>query len=295
MPLLQTSKLLSQVRELELIGRKNVTGLFAGNYISTILGTGLEFQEARKYVQGESIRFIDWNMTARRSDVYVKRFREEREREIFLAVDLSPSMFFGTQERNKVECALEIAATLGYSAIASGDKLGLVTYSDKVTDVFLPKKGRSHLFAILKSLIVQKDAPPRRLIAQTDLGSAIAEIQRQRGRKFMIFFISDFIEHDMPEDLRKIQSRHEAVLVHVYDPFEYEASRRVFFPFISPEGEARRVSASPGEFGTLAEMENFLKGSSLKYGIDAVSIPTKGMPSRALLAYFRQKRQRKVR
>lgn len=294
MTLLQTSRLLSRVRELELVGRKNVTGLFAGNYVSTILGTGLEFHEARKYVQGESIRFIDWNMTARRNEVYVKRFREEREREIFLAVDLSPSMSFGTQERTKIECALELAATIGYSAIASGDKLGLVAYSDKVTDVLLPRKGRSHLFAILKSLIVRKDAPCPP-VQQTDIGSAIAEIQRHRGRKFMIFFISDFIEHDLPDDLRKIRGRHEVTLVHVYDPFEYEATNRVFFPFHSPEGKARRVIARPGAFGSFAEMENFLKGGSLKYGIDAVSVPTKGEPSRALLAHFRSKRQRKVR
>lgn len=294
MSIAQTSSLLSQVKELELVGRKNTTGLFAGNYLSTILGHGMEFHEARKYVQGESIRFIDWNMTARRNEVYVKRFREEREREIFLAVDVSPSMDFGTQERTKLECALEIAATLGFSAVTNGDKVGLVTYSDKVTATFLPKKSRSHLFAILKSLVSQKNNP-RHDVKQTNIESAIAAIQNQKGRKFMIFFISDFIEHDIPDDLKLIQNRHDVSLIHIYDPMEYEDVKSVFFPFYSPEGTKHTASAKPGAFGNFEEIENFLKGSSLKYGIDTVSISTKDKPAQKLLSYFKEKQNRKTR
>lgn len=289
-----TTSLLSQVRELELIGKKNTGSLFAGNYLSVVLGHGLEFHEARKYVQGESIRFIDWNMTARRCEVYVKRFREEREREIFLVVDVSPSMFFGTQERTKIECALELAATLGYSAVAANDKVGLVTFGEKVTAQFPPEKGRSHLFAILKSLVVQRNAPPRPA-AQTNVESAIAAIQRYKGKRFMVFILSDFIEHDIPEDLRLIQSRHEVTLIHIYDPLEYLPSGKVFFSLASPEGRHRAPGGRPGAFGTLPEMESFLKGSSLKYGIDIVSISTRDKPHRRLMAYFREKQGRRTR
>lgn len=292
--LIQTAKLVSQVRELELIARKNVSGFFAGNYASTILGGGLEFHEARKYVPGESVRFIDWNMTARRREVYVKLYREEREREIFIAVDVSPSMFFGTQQRTKIETALELAATLGLGAIESGDKLGLVAYADKALTVMHPRKGRSHYYAVLKELIALKNAPPQN-VAQTDLESAISQIQNLKGRKFMVFFVSDFIEHDIPEDLRLIQSRHDVTLVHVYDPFEYAPDKGLRLPFVSPEGGGRTMGARPGSCGTFAEIENFLKGSSLKYGIDTVSVSTKDAPDRRLLAYFREKRQRRER
>lgn len=290
----QTLSLIQQVKELELVGRKNTTAFFTGNYRSTILGHGMEFHEARKYVQGESIRLIDWNMTARLGEVYVKRFQEEREREVFIGVDVSPSMFFGTQKRTKIETALEIAATLGFSAQSTHDKVGMVCYSDKVLDTYVPGKGRAHFFAILKSLMHHKNLGPQP-VGQTDVRSAITKIQSLKGRKFMVFFVSDFIEHDIPEDLRLIQDRHEVVLLHVYDPFEYTESRRAFFPFYSPEGMRHTLSGKPGSFGTFGEMENFLKGSSLKYGIDVVSISTRDAVSKKLMSYFQEKQRRRVR
>lgn len=294
MLLTQTLTLLQQVKELELVAKKNTTGLFAGNYVSNILGQGLEFHEARKYVQGESIRLIDWNMTARLGDVYVKRFREEREREVFLAVDVSPSMYFGTQRRSKIETTIEVAATVGFNAMRSNDKLGMVSFDNKITDTFLPKKGRSHLFGILKSLVKQKNSPPR-FIDQTNVEEAIALIQAQRGRKFMIFIVSDFIERDIPEDLSLIQNKHDVVLLHVYDPLEYMPSKRVFMPMYSPEGVRHTSSGKPGSFGTFDEVENFLKGSSLKFGIDVISISTRDNVSRRLISYFREKMRRRVR
>lgn len=290
----QTLSLIQQVKELELVGRKNTTAFFTGNYMSAILGHGMEFHEARKYVQGESIRLIDWNMTARLGEVYVKRFREEREREIFLGVDVSPSMFFGTQKRSKIETALEIAATLGFSAQATHDKVGMVCYADKVLDTYLPGKGRAHFFAILKSLVHHKNLGPQKA-AITDLRAAITKIQSLKARKFMVFFISDFIEHDIPDDLRLIQDRHEVVLLHVYDPFEYMEAGKAFFPFYSPEGRPSTLSGRPGTFGTLADMDNFLKGSSLKYGIDVVSISTRDAVTKKLLNYFQEKQRRRVR
>lgn len=294
MILSQTLTLLQQVKELELVAQKNTTGLLAGNYMSTVLGHGLEFHEARKYVYGESIRLIDWNMTARLGDVYVKRFREEREREVFIAVDVSPSMFFGTKKRTKLETALEIAATIGFNAVQSQDRLGMVSFSDTVQSTFLPKKGRAYLFEILKSLVIQKNNPPQS-IKVTDIKSAIQTIQAQKGRKFMIFLISDFIERDIPEDLRLIQDKHDVVMFHVYDQFEYHKSKHVFFPFYSPEGKKHSLSGKPGSFGDFAEVENFLKGSSLKYGIDVVSVSTQDMVSKKLLEYFKQKAQRRLR
>jgi len=289
----QTLTLLQQVKELELIAKKNTTGLFAGNYVSNVLGHGLEFHEARKYVQGESIRLIDWNMTARLGDVYVKKYREEREREVFLAVDVSPSMFFGSQDRTKIETALEVAATLGFNAIHSNDKLGLVSFSESVTDTFLPKKSKSHLFAILKSLVKQKNRKLKR-IKQTNMEGAISTIQAQRGRKFMIFIISDFIDRDIPENLSLIQHRHDVVLLHIFDPLEYTPSKRIFLPFYSPEGSRHTLSGKPGHFGNFEEVESFLKGSSLKFGIDVVSISTKDNITTRLISYFRQKAQRRT-
>ncbi|OVE82397.1 hypothetical protein BVY03_01010, partial [bacterium K02(2017)] len=257
--MLQTHSLnlLQQVKELELIAKKNTTGLFAGNYISTILGHGLEFHEARKYVQGESIRLIDWNMTARLGEVYVKKFREEREREVFIAVDISPSMYFGSQKRSKIETALELAATIGFSAIKSNDKLGMVSFDNEIQDTFLPRKGKSHYFSIIKSLVTQK-IKPNKNIPQTNIETAINFIQSLKSRKFMLFIISDFLEKDLPEDLRLIQKKHDVVLLHVFDLLEYTHSKNVFFPFYSPEGNQQTISGKPGQFGTFNKIESFL-------------------------------------
>lgn len=290
----QTLTLIQQVKKLELIAKKNTTGFFAGNYLSNVIGHGLEFHEARKYVQGESIRLIDWNMTARLGDVYVKKYREEREREVTVAVDLSPSMFFGSQKRTKIETALELAATIGFNAITSNDRLGLVSFSDRVTATFLPKKGRSHLYAILKSLVEQKNMGPGR-VKRTNLEDAITTIQAQKGKKFMIFIVSDFIDRKIPEDLSLIRNRHDVLLLHIFDPLEYLKSKRIFLPFFSPEGPRHSVSGNPGSFGTLEEVASFLKGSSLKYGIDVISISTRDNIPKRLIAYFREKAQRRIR
>ena len=256
------------------------------------MGHGLEFQEARKYIQGESIRLIDWNMTARLGDVYVKKFREEREREVFLAVDVSPSMHFGSQKQTKYETAMEIAATLGFNSIRSDDKLGMVAFDDAVAASFLPGKGRSHFFSILKCL-VEKKQNHKKHIKHTAVEEAIKMIQAQRGRKFMIFIISDFIERDIPDDLKLIQSKHDVVLIHVYDPIEYIPSKRVFLPFFSPEGSRHSMSGKPGHFGSFEEVESFLKGSSLKYGIDVISVSTRDNITRRLTGFFKEKSLRR--
>ena len=125
--------LLRKVRRLELVARRNVSSLFAGNYLTTILGQGLEFHEARRYVPGDSVRRIDWKMTARRGVPYVRTFLEERQREIFIALDVSPSMATGWQDKTKLEVAVEMAASLAVSAVDSGDRLGFVTFADRVS------------------------------------------------------------------------------------------------------------------------------------------------------------------
>lgn len=295
MSIAQTIGLIQQVKELELIAKKNTTGMFAGNYLSTVLGHGMEFHEARKYVEGESIRLIDWNMTARLGEVYVKKFREEREREIFIGVDISPSMFFGTQKHTKYEVAMEVAATLGYSAISNNDKLGLVCFNSDVTDTLLPQKGKSHYFRFLKTMVEHKKDTKENKTNQTNVRSAIETIQKQKAKKYMIFLISDFIEHDIPEDLKLIQNKHDVVMIHIYDPFEFQSTKKIKLSYNSPEGAKLTSFGHPGSFATFDAIESFLKGSSLRYGIDVLSISTKDIVSKKLMGYFKDKQRRRSR
>jgi len=281
---MNVAELLRQVRELEITARKNVTSALVGNYTTAIRGRGLDFHEARKYTPGDDTRQIDWNMTARCGEPYVRVHLDEREREVFLALDVSPSMHVGWQDRTKLEYAVEMAATLAVSAVEQKDKLGYVLFADGVVDFSPPRRGQEQLFRTLKAMLLQVRSGPRSR-GESDLRLAIHAIQRLKGRRFVIFLLSDFIERDVPEDFRYVQSRHDVSLLHVYDPVEYIRTRAVFFPAFAPEGRTRLACAAPGCGGSLEELHAFLKAEGEKYRMTVHSFPTRA-PVAASMRYF---------
>lgn len=284
-------QLLRRVRELELVARRNVSSLLAGNYLTTIPGRGLEFHEARKYVQGEPVRRIDWKMTARLGFPHVRTFLEERQREIFIALDVSPSMATGWQEESKLEVAVEVAATLAVSAAGAGDRLGFVTFSDRVSELDRPRAGKKQLFRALKTFSSTLDRPPEPC-QLSDPRCAIHAIQRFRGRRFVVFLISDFIDHDVPEDLKYFRQQHDVSLIHLYDPLEYAPASMVRLAAFSPEGRARTTSVSPGSVESLAEMTSFLERECVKYGMSFASLACGEPVPAALVELFQRKRRR---
>ncbi len=284
-------ELLAEVRELELVARKNVSSLFTGNYLTSIPGRGLEFHEARRYVQGEPVRRIDWKMTARMGVPYVRSFLEERQREVFVALDVSPSMATGWQQKTKLEVAVEAAATLALSAVSAGDRLGFVTFSDRVLEVDRPRAGKRQLFRALKTFAgVLSSAPEPCEVS--DPRAAVHAVQRLRGRRLVVFLISDFIDHDVPEDLKYFKRRHDVSLIHVYDPVEYSAPGPIQLAAFAPEGSAGLASVAPGETGGLDEIAEFLERECLKYGIDLASFATTEPVGGALMELFQRKRAR---
>lgn len=171
--------ILKQIAYLELISKKNAISCLTGSYLTSIRGNGTEFHEARKYIQGESIRSIDWNMTARLGEPYVKIYREEREREIYIALDISPSMFVGFQEKTKYEVALEIAAGLAYSAVMSDDRLGYIFFQENIIEESKAGTGRKQFFQFLNRGLYYKDNPPPN--SKTDIRSVVHSIQKKKG------------------------------------------------------------------------------------------------------------------
>ena len=285
--------LLSRARELELVARRNVSSLFTGNYLTTIRGSGLEFHEARRYVQGEPVRRIDWKMTARMGYPHVRTFLEERQREVFIALDVSPSMATGWQERTKLEVAVETAATLAVSAADAGDRLGFLTFSDRVFELDRPRAGKKQLFRALEALVRVLEQPPEPCNV-SDPRCALHAIQRFRGRRFVVFLISDFIDHDVPDDLKYIRRRHDVSLIHLYDPLEYRPSM-LRLPGYSPEGDAGLTTFSPGEAGSLEEMRSFLQHECDRHGIVFGSFSTAEPVGGALIEFFHLKRRRLAR
>jgi len=287
----QESDILADARALEIVARRNVSSLLAGNYVTSVRGSGMEFHEARHYVAGDPVRHIDWNMTARHDEPFVRTYLEEREREVIVAVDVSASMRAGWQARTKLETAMELAATLGLSAIDAGDRLGWLTFDEEVRDFERPLGGRAHLYAMLRKLVERGRAPARRTRV-SDPRAAIHAIQSLRGRRFVVFVISDFIDYDVPDDLRYIRRRHDVSLLHVYDPFEYAGPGPVRFLASSPEGPEAAGVVGTDAAGPLAEAQRALGEAAGRYGILVESVATVDPVGRALAAFFHRHRKR---
>jgi uncharacterized protein (DUF58 family) len=249
--------LLQRVEELEVLARENVSSVLSGNYLTSIRGSGLEFHEARQYQPGDPVRHIDWNMTARTDEPWVRTYLEEREREFFIALDVSASMYTGWQERTKLETAIEAAATLAVSVDRAGDRLGWVLFTDEVVEVVRPGRGGAQLYRFLRRLVRVLEEPPDRH-AGSDPRQAIHAIQEMRGRRFAVFLISDFLDHDVPEDIAHIRIRHDVSLLHIYDPFEYAGSGPVRLLAQSPEGPAGTGITTLGHSSDLAEVQQTL-------------------------------------
>ncbi|MCB1157650.1 MAG: DUF58 domain-containing protein [Leptospiraceae bacterium] len=283
--------LLKSVKELELVARKNAYSLLSGEYVTTLPGKGLLFHEARKYVLGEPIRMIDWNMTARLGEPYVKVFQDEREREVFVCLDVSPSMYSGWQEKTKLEYAIEMAATLAVSTIQSRDKLGFIIFNDKTLEVVRPQAGKIQLFRALKAFLKYSEMEEAPFCEQSDIRAAIHGVQQFQGKRFIIFILSDFIDQDVPDDLKYIRAVHDLNLLHIYDPFEYTYSKEVFFDAYAPEGERRDYSIYPGEPDSLESIRKYLDDECKRFRLSFGSFSTKEPVDRCLRELFHNKRK----
>lgn len=283
--------MLQKVRNLELVGRKNAYSLLNGEYSTKIPGNGLQFHEARKYVSGESIRLIDWNITARQGEPYVKVLLEEREREIVIALDLSQSMRSGFLDRTKMEYAVELAASLAVSAADSRDRVGCILFTDR-TELFLrPKRGRIQLFRCLKAFLEysEKSYPER----NTDIGAALLEVFRQKSRRQIVFLISDFTEKEILSDMKYTAKRTDLNFFHIYDPVEYSGFPGLLFQAEFPEtGGSAFSSGSP--FRNLEEDQSGISKICTRYGIGFESFSTADSVSGRLFRYFHAKRKRRI-
>jgi len=209
---MQTAELLRKVRRIEIRSRHLVQDLFAGQSKSVFQGRGIEFEEVRPYLPGDEVRDIDWNVTARMGAPYVKRFVEERELTVFLVVDVSRSMRFGTAGPEKRELAAELCAVLGFAAIRNDDRVGLVLVDDRVRHFVPPARGRSHLLRVLRDVLEASEGG-----GGTRLGEAARFLARTVSRRSVVFWISDFEDLLDPNDFRGISRRHDLTALAIRD------------------------------------------------------------------------------
>ena len=210
---METKDLIKKVRKIEIKTRRLSDHIFSGEYHTSFKGRGMTFSEVRQYQFGDDIRAIDWNVTARYNEPYVKVFEEERELTMILMVDISGSESFGTKNQPKSEIVTEIAATMAFSATQNNDKIGLILFTDQIELYIPPKKGKSHVLRIIRELI---EFQPKS--KKTDLSQALKFLSSTQKKKAIVFVISDFmVDDDYEKTLKIAGKKHDITGVRVYD------------------------------------------------------------------------------
>jgi uncharacterized protein (DUF58 family) len=286
--------ILRQVKLLELRTRGLVNSLFSGEYRSVFKGQGMEFSEVREYQPGDEVRSIDWNVTARMRRPYVKRYIEERELTVMLAVDLSGSGRFGTRRRFKSELASELSAVLAMSAIRNNDRVGTLLFTDRVEHVVPPRKGRKHALRLMRDLLAFE--PEGR---GTDIAGATDYLNKMLAHKAIIFVVSDFLAPEVERPLKLLAQRHDVVAVTVEDPSEVSLPDIGLARLVDPEtGETIDVDTSDPRVREAFEQNVTEEREKRKHllrrlAIDEVPVRTDGSIVEPLFRFFRARETRK--
>ncbi|MEN9535149.1 MAG: hypothetical protein RLY69_1314 [Verrucomicrobiota bacterium] len=272
----QIEEMMARVRRLELKARRLVRESFAGEYLSSFRGQGLDFDDFREYQHGDEVRFIDWNVTARMNQPFVRKFREERELSVVLAVDVSGSTIYGSESMSKREIAAEAAAIIGFSALNNGDKVGLLIFAEEPILFIPPEKGTRHLLRMIREILV---ADPEK--ASTSIANASDFLVCTLRRKSLVFLISDFIAPELDRPLGKLSRKHETIALRITDPLESKLPRAGKVVLIDPEtghqslintnNESLRASYESMTEDQLKNIDQCFK----KYAIDSAALDTR--------------------
>lgn len=232
---METSELLKKVRKIEIKTKGLSKQVFSGEYHSAFKGRGMAFSEVRNYIPGDEIRTIDWNVTARFNEPYVKVFEEERELTVMLLVDISGSESFGSDELLKREFIAEIGAVLAFSATQNNDKIGAILFSDQIELYIPPKKGRKHILRIIRELIEFK--PKSNL---TNIGEVVQHFNNLVKKRAIAFLISDFIGQNLEKALKITAKKHDLIALRIFDQREKELPNMGLTLFEDGESGKRR-------------------------------------------------------
>lgn len=242
-------ELFKKIRQIEIRTKGLVSDIFGGEYHSAFKGQGMEFAEVRPYQFGDDIRSIDWNVSARYDDTFVKIFEEEREQTVMLAVDVSGSGEFGSVNKLKREIAAEICAVMAFSAIQNNDKVGLLLFSDQIELFVPPKKGRRHVLRVIRDLFAHETQS-----AGTHISCALEHMLHVLERRSIVLVISDFMDSGFETTLRMLARRHDTIAVHVSDPLEEVLPDAGLVDMIDPES-GERITVDTSNFDVRESFE----------------------------------------
>lgn len=287
---MEVNELLKKVRKIELKTKNLTQHIFSGEYHSAFKGRGMSFSEVRNYQFGDDVRNIDWNVTARYNDPFVKVFEEERELTVMILIDVSPSSYFGTATQLKNETIIELCAILAFSAITNNDKVGVILFSDQIEGFIPPKKGRKHILRIIREML---NIEPKG--KGTDVGEALRYFNNVCKKRSIAFVLSDFIADDFKDALRIAAKKHDVTGIQVYDPREEVLPPVGLIRALDPEtGQESWIDTSNKK--TRENYEQWFRDHRekarnlfLKTGSDLLHIRTDEPYVNALLKFFKRR------
>ncbi|GGF63868.1 DUF58 domain-containing protein [Wenyingzhuangia marina] len=287
---MDTKEILKKVRKIEIKTRRLSDHIFSGEYHSSFKGRGMTFSEVKQYQFGDDIRSIDWNVTARYNEPYVKVFEEERELTMMLMVDISGSGNFGTKEQFKRETLTEIAATMAFSAIQNNDKVGLLLFSDEVELYIPPKKGKSHVLRIIREMI---EFEPKS--HKTNINTALKYMSNVLRKKAIVFILSDFMDDGYEQTLKIVANKHDVTGIRIYDQFDEALPKIGLVPMVDAEsGQTTLVNTSSKKVRNQYQQQflhwkhNF-ENAFKKSGAGVLSSRVEENYVKKLLTYFKQR------
>lgn len=287
---MDVKEVLKKVRKIEIKTRRLSDHVFSGEYHSSFKGRGMTFSEVRTYQAGDDVRNIDWNVTAKTNQPYVKVFEEERELTMMLAVDLSGSQDFGTGQATKRDIVAEICATLAFSALGNNDKVGLMLFSDRVELFIPPGKGRMHILRIIRELIEFQPSSRR-----TNLSTAMEYLFGVLKKKAIVFLVSDFIDASYRDAMTVLARKHDLTGIRIYDPAEADIPD-VGMVLMRHDETGRYVWANTSSRSVRASFRaqyerrvNYFEDTFRHCGAGTLSTSTKDDYAKKLLGYFRMR------
>jgi uncharacterized protein (DUF58 family) len=287
---METTELLKKVRKIEIKTRGLSNQVFSGQYHSAFKGRGMAFSEVREYAMGDDIRSIDWNVTARTGNPFVKVFEEERELTVMMLVDVSGSGDFGSRQMVKRQMMTEICAVISFSALQNNDKVGVIFFSDRIEKFIPPKKGKTHTLRIIRELI---DFTPQS--KGTDIGQAMRYLTNAVKKRSIAFLISDLIGSGYSDALKIASRKHDMVAIRVHDPLEAELPNVGLLPLTDAEtGELVWVDTSDAKVRTKLKAEALraedeMRSTFRRSGVDMAEVRTDGSYVKPLMSLFKRR------
>jgi len=286
-------EIFKQIRRIQITTSRMVTDVFAGQYQSVFKGRGMEFDEVRQYFPGDDVRAIDWNVTARIGEPFVKKFVEERELTVMFLLDLSRSGYFGTVNKLKRQLAAEICSLLTFAAIQNNDKVGLIAFTNKIEKFVPPRKGLRHGLRIVREALYLEPQSKK-----TNISGALEYLSRVSRRRTVSFIISDFYDEDFQKLLSITNKRHDITAITITDPKEIDLPDVGIITLCDPEtgnetlvdssNQAIRKQFNENAIRTFEERSRCFK----RINVDSVDIRTDVPYSKALFSFFRMRERR---